>query len=283
MKKINFGIVAVLVLLVSVFSFKERSPEKPKMDPAYEILQKWDLPNALSEVSGIAWLGEERIACVQDEDGIIFIYNLQTSKIESKTKFGNGGDYEGIAVIENDAYILRSDGIIFKVGGFTGQDPQVQKHVTTTNQLHGINLEGLCADPANNRLLMAVKEGRNFNKNKGIYVFDLNKNNSDKKPLFLLELSDSIFDGVDEKLKNRFAPGEIGIHPQTGEYFILDGTRPKILITDEDGAPKELLMLRSRDFGNPEGLTFSPAGDLYISNEAADGPANILKVSLNRK
>ncbi|MDX1751857.1 MAG: hypothetical protein R3259_01615 [Salinimicrobium sediminis] len=35
-------------------------------------------------------------------------------------------------------------------------------------------------------------------------------------------------------------------------------------------------------FGNPEDLIFTPEGDLYMSNEAENAPANILRVLLIR-
>ena len=99
MKKITLGIIALAVGLLSFFSFKTESLAGPESELNYEILQKWDLPAVLDEISGIAWMGEHRIACVQDEDGIIFIYNLQTSKIEDKIEFSSGADFEGITVL----------------------------------------------------------------------------------------------------------------------------------------------------------------------------------------
>lgn len=177
--------------------------------------------------------------------------------------------------------MLRSDGIIFEINNFQDKNPRVLKHETGLQQLKGINIEGLCADPENKRLLLAIKERKGTGDNKEIYAFDLEKNDTGTKPFFLVELSDPVFNNVKGKLKSRFSPGEIALHPQTGEIYILDGTNPKILITEKDGTPKEMVMLQERDFGNPEGLTFSPQGDMYISNEAAGGPANILMVSLN--
>lgn len=278
-----FGILALTIGLVSVIFFKAKPSEQLIEKDNYKILKKWELPAALNEISGITWIGEDRVACVQDENGIIYIYNLRTSKVEDEIMFGEDGDYEGIAVIENDAYVLRSDGTIIEVSDFMGNDPQVKSHETEVNRLPGINLEGLCADPTNNRLLMAVKERKNFNEHKEIFAFDLDNKHSAAKALFRIDLSDPIFNKVKDKLEKKFKPGEINIHPKTGELFILDGTRPKLLITEKDGTPKELFMLTTEKFGNPEGLTFSPAGELYISNEAESDPANILKISLNRK
>ena len=284
MKKIIIGISVLGVGLVSIFAFTEKSLENTEPAFEYEILQKWELPEVLEEVSGIAWMEDNRIACVQDENGTIFFYNLKTSELEnSSVNFAGGGDYEGITVVGKDAYVLRSDGVIFEVLGFQERDPKVKKHVTQTNRLPGINIEGLCADPANNRLILAVKEREELPEQKEIFAFPLNKKDSESDPLFLVDLSSPIFEKVNDQLEKKFAPGEIGTHPKTEEYYILDGTRPKLLIAEKDGTLKELYILDPKDFGNPEGLTFNPEGDLFISNEAENAPANILQVSLNRR
>ena len=38
-----------------------------------KVISKWEVPDILREVSGIAYLGPNRFACVQDEQGTIFI------------------------------------------------------------------------------------------------------------------------------------------------------------------------------------------------------------------
>lgn len=287
MKKITVGIIVLIFGLVAglviIFSFKGKAAVTMPAEKQYEILNKWELPDILREVSGIAWMAEDQIACVQDEDGIIFIYNLKTSRIEKTIPFAEGGDYEGITIIKDKAYILRSDGIIFEVAEFTGPNPQVKKFTTEMKQFPGINIEGLCADPMNERLLLAVKERKGIQGQKEIYAFNLKDANSDTTPIVNVDLADPIFREVKGKLKKKFNPGEINIHPQTGDYYILDGSEPKVLIVGKDGKSKELFLLQLKDFQNPEGLTFSPEGDLYISNEAEGASANILKVSLKGK
>lgn len=283
MKKLVIVIVVLVIGVVSFLSFGNGAPvtADTENNAGYEILKKWDLPKELNEISGISWIGENRIACVQDEDGIIFIYNLGTSKIENSISFGSSGDYEGITVVGENAYVLRSDGVIFEINNYKDKDLKVQKHETVLLQIKGMNIEGLSADPDNNRLLLAVKERKGNNESKEIYAFDLNTKKTGNDPLFEIELSNSIFKDVKGKTKSKFSPGAIAIHPQTGELYILDGTNPKILITKKDGSLNQLVMLQEKDFGNPEGLTFSPQGEMYISNEAAGGPANILRISLN--
>ena len=71
------------------------------------ISNTWELPEELNEISGIAWLQGNTFACVQDEEGYIFIYDLDQEKITTKIKFAGPGDYEGIAINGEDAYEIR--------------------------------------------------------------------------------------------------------------------------------------------------------------------------------
>ena len=282
MGKIISAVLIVGIGVICYFSFSGR-PVGGKSD-GYKIVKKWELPDPLDEISAMAWIGDGRVVSVQDEDGVFFIYDMQSSQIEKSVEFGSGGDYEGIAAVGNDVFVLRSDGVIFEISAYQNGKPEIKKHVTAVNRMDGINLEGFVADTGNQRLLLAVKERKGNSRGKEIFSFDLNRNKVEDEPLFVIDLSNEIFREVDEKLKERFTPGEIGINPQTGEYYILDGTRPKLLVVDQNGTLKELFMLDPDEFGNPEGLTFSPDGTLYISNEAEDGAAaNILQVKLNRK
>lgn len=282
MNKIVIGIVLLIFGIVGFLSFTKGSSDSNDGKGGYEILSRWDLPNELNEISGIAWIGANRIACVQDEDGIIFIYNLATSKVENSITFGEGGDYEGITVMGESAYVLRSDGVIFEISQFESEEIKVTEHKTLLQDLKSINVEGLCKDSANNRLLLAVKERKGLKDHNEIYAFDLDNKNIGSDPSQIIDFSDPVFKELKGKSKGKFSPGDIAIHPKTGEIYLLDGTNPKILITTENGLPKEIIMLQSKDFGNPEGITFSKEGDMYISNEAEGNSANILKVSVTK-
>ena len=38
----------------------------------------WNMPKQLKEISGIVILNDEKVVCVNDEDGKLFIYDLNT-------------------------------------------------------------------------------------------------------------------------------------------------------------------------------------------------------------
>lgn len=262
-----------------IFSFDRKENFSQNKDYSYNIQSKWELPDILDEVSGIEWIGENRIACVQDEDGIIFIYNLETREIEQEIDFAGSGDYEGLAINENIAYVVRSDGTIFEILNFRGNNPKTQKFETFLTEAQ--NVEGLCLDRSNNRLMLTIKDKeRESDDYKGVYAFNLQNKELAKKPVFKLDMKDKLLEKSGKKLSRKFRTSEIEIHPKTGEIYFLDAKIPKLVITDKLGKFKRIYALDKDEFNQPEGLTFNPDGSLYISNEAGSGPGNIIEVKL---
>src|SRR5690606_13630350 len=109
----------------------------------------------LREVSGIALLPDGLMACIQDEDGILFLYDLHKKAIQEKIQFADAGDYEGLAIVGNTAFVVRSDGAIYQVSDFRSGKPEVTLHKSVLAATQ--NTEGLAYDKANNRLLIACK------------------------------------------------------------------------------------------------------------------------------
>ena len=276
---IAIGILGLVAIIYFTMDFPF-SLERKDFEPEYSIQQKWDMPNRLEEISGMDFVDNDRMAAIQDEEGIIFIYNLSTKKIEREIDFGKSGDYEGLAIVENDAFVLRSDGVIFEVNNYLAENPNVTKHETFIKAKH--NAEGLCADLKNERLLLAVKDRDPLSNNtKGIYAFDLKTKKLLQTPAYAIDLEDPIFENV--KTKNKLTvmmPSEVNINPKTGEVYITDGRNPKLLVLSPDGDSKKLYLLKREQFYQPEGLAFRKNGDFFISNEGHSDPANILKVDL---
>jgi uncharacterized protein YjiK len=243
-----------------------------------EIIERWEMPEILKEISAITYIDDKRFACVQDEIGMIYIFNISTGQIEKEIPFAGSGDYEGLAIVKNAAYILRADGTIIKLNNYNSSTPQSLEYEThlTTKQ----DPEGLCYDPKNNRLLVAIKgkdpQGEDY---KGIYPFNLNTSVLAKEPAYKIDLKHKAFDRFKVKKRhNLIQPSDIAIHPQTGDLYITEGAKPKILIMDKQGNIKSVKRLKTRDFDQPEGISFSPDGKMFISNEGNAEPGNILEL-----
>lgn len=245
-----------------------------------KVVRKFELPHMLQEVSGISYLDKDRIACVQDEAGAIFIYNTSDEKIENQISFGASGDYEGLAIVGNLAYIIRSDGQLFEVSYQEKSSPTIKEYATGLTASN--NVEGLTFDASNKRLLLAIKGAEGGNANyKGIYAFDLATKKLLKTPVFKIDLTNSVFKNVTgKKLTSAIQPSEIAVHPVTGNIYITEATNPQLLILNPQGAILRRYKLSNADFIQPEGMTFSPTGQLYISNEGGKGNGNIMVVEI---
>lgn len=268
------------ILIISiVFSTYNSGVFKKKKDKV-KIVKIWEMPDELEEISGMSWIGDDKIAAIEDEDGIIYIYDLKESKVSRTVEFADDGDYEGIAVNKADAYVMRSDGLLFEVRDYLSDSPQTKTYQAAMS--HKNNVESLALDAKNHRLLIAPKdEDPNDEDIKGVYAFDLNESLMLPDLIFKVDMKDKALKDFKKKNSKRtFRPSDLAIHPQTGEIYILEGVNPKLMILNTTGAIKTIYKLDKDDFAQPEGITFSPDGHLFISNEAHGGTANILEVEL---
>lgn len=288
----------LILFLLSFTTFSQDSDKNKLFEHAnYEFpfqLDKpdklWELPKKLIEISGLSFIDKQRIACIQDEKGNVYVFNLKTGEIEQKIDFGDDGDYEGIEIIENDAWILKSNGTLYKVKDYLKDaEPHVKKYATV---LSGKNdAEGLTFDPINNSLLIACKghpfvddkAGKEF---KAIYSFDLKRKQIDLKPFLLIEMDTikyyknyntmarlgiellAYFDA--SKGDVSFQPSGIAIHPISGNIFVLASVGNLLIVYSRAGEMLTMTALKSKFHPKPEGICFSSDGTLYIANEGDD-------------
>lgn len=281
-------IVAIIVIGVLsltgliLFGYKEFVPEEMREDETvtYKIINKWKLPRELDEVSGIDWIGNNKLACIQDEDGIIYIFNLETSEVEQRIEFGGPGDYEDLRIVGEDAYVLRSDGKIFELQDYLSGKPDIKSYSNFLTKEQ--NFESLAWDNNNGRLLLVIKDGEPEEKEyKGVYEFSLANMKVKKTPVYRLNLSDRILRDRETKLRKNFAPSGLALHPGNKNFYFLDGRAPQLIITDININIKKHYALDKDDFEQAEGITFSEDGRLFISNEGKGGKANILEIIFN--
>lgn len=240
------------------------------------------LPNVLTEISGLTWWDNHEVAGIQDEEGYVFIIDTKKEEIEEKEKFTKDGDYEGIAKVGKKLYIVRSDGTLYKVKDFDKKDQETKSYKTPLNHDHDV--EGLCYDEANNQLLMLCKEQAGVEKPlkgiKTIYAFDLEKKKFKKNveiPIVIAEIDKALKEQYGEGLNGKFKPSALAINPITKHLYILSSVAKVIVVLDEQYRLFAVEKLSTILFKQPEGITFSPDGDLYISNEGKKGKGNILK------
>ncbi len=259
---------------------KKKNDKSEQISTGVEIIKKHEVPSILREISALVYLGNNSFACVQDEMGKIFVYNTSAGEIEKEIPFAGAGDYEGLAIVGPTAYVLQSDGQIFEVKNYNSSKPSIRSFKThlTTEQ----NTEGMCYDPTNNRLLVAIKGNeQQTDAYKGIYSFSLSDYKMERDPVYKIDLNDAVFANIKSKKTGaQMQPSALAIHPKTGDIYITEATSPKLLVLDRQGKLKYLKPLDKKEFYKPEGISFSPEGNMYISNEGKKDPGNILEVKV---
>lgn len=266
---------ASLLHVAGAVSAEERVFAKPDA--------QWELPSELREVSGIALLPSGKMACVQDEKGSIYIYNLEQRKLEEELPFGSSGDYEGIAVNGATAYVLRSDGTVVEVRDFRKPNLKVIEHASVLAP--GQNTEGLAFDKANNRLLVACKgHDKRLGQHKGIYALNLSDGTYTPEPVIKIPMAQEVLLQKSGKRKKNqsgyelLQPSSLEVNPVTGDYLLLDAVNYRIMVVDGEGLITRAATLNKDYLRQAEGLAFSSTGEMYIASEGGKkGKGVILK------
>ena len=138
--------------------------------------QRWDLPGELEEISGLSFFRKNELACIQDEDGVFYIYNLKKKEIARKDPFGEKGDYEGVEVITDTAYVLKSNGDVYYFhlkDHSIGEVKKIKTDLTKRNDAEGLGFHG-----ESEELLIGCKEDPgtkkvDIKKSRSIYRIEL--------------------------------------------------------------------------------------------------------------
>lgn len=248
----------------------------------------FEMPGSLDEISGLTLSADEKkLLANNDELGKVYLLNKESGIIEKEIDFHKEGDYEGIEVIGNKVFVVKSTGTIYEVENLGTAEMNMTKHkffLTKEN-----DVEALGFDAKNNRLLLGCKgksgEGNEYLRKKAVFAFDLNTMELQKDPVFLITLEDvctylgkcSLHDHVLENLNDffnpkgevlGFSPSSLAIHPITGHIYITSSRGKMILVLNDAGKILHIEKLKKPIHPQPEGLCFEKDGTMWISNEA---------------
>ena len=269
-----------------------------KMDTPNKVFK---LPNELVEISGlsISSSGKELIA-IQDEDGMIFSIDKKSGDVVDYFNFWKKGDYEGVEVVGSHIFVVKSTGTIYKIDFPNEANQNVEKFNFFLSKENDV--EGLCYDQKNNRLMLACKakpgKEAKFKHKKGIYCLDLGNMELSKQPVYMVSLEE-VQNYLDtkpiirklEKVMEFFQPGEggftfapsaIAIHPISGHIYITSAVGKLLLVMDTAGKILHIENLKKKLHAQPEGICFDKDGTLYIANEGKSGKGKILTFKMKK-
>ncbi len=281
-------------LLVSQSTYFPYHSEEPD--------QVFEMPKELVEISGLSISKDgTELYAIQDEDGKVYKIDAHTGVVKGHFEFWKDGDYEGIELVGNHIYVVKSSGTVYQIS-HPGQEGQaVEKFNFFLNKDNDV--EGLCYDSVGNRLLLACKgkpgQDAEFEYKKAIYSFDLEAMSLSEKPVYLVSLEE-VQDYLNtdpiirkfEKVMEFFQPGDggftfgpsaIAIHPISGHFFITSAVGKLLLVMDRSGKILHIENLKKSIHEQPEGLCFDKEGNLYISNEGKDDPGKIMVFKMKKQ
>lgn len=280
-------LIVVFAICTNVWAAEKEIPYN--LNSPDEIVK---LPHILREISGIAHLKNHEFACIQDEKGIVFVYDESKNEIMHEYPLLPDGDYESVARVADDLYVLRSDATLFRISKFLNGKFKVDSIITG---IPARDNEGLCYDKDNNRLLIAAKgrigKGADFKDKRVVYAFDLKSMKLNANPLFEFDVSEinNLADSINfekkvkknkkghhKKMDLKMMTSEICINPKTKQLYMLSAADHVLFVAGRNGEIENIIKLDPNLFNKAEGLAFFENGDMLISNEGEAHKATIL-------
>lgn len=232
------------------------------------------LNDVLLEVSGIVFYPKDStVFAISDEKGYLFKIYVKAKPVIRSWKFSKSRDYEGLALADSTFYVLESDGDVYALN-FSSRGDTIYQRKYNFPYNKGNDFETIYFDPELKKLVILCKKCVNDDKH-STTAFSLDPATGVYTPAAFIISNDSIANkiGISEL---KFRPSDAAIHPLTNDLWILSSVNKMIVVADRKGEVKKVIALNSK-FRQPEGIAFTPWGDMIISNEAGDkyGIANL--------
>lgn len=253
-------------------------------------LESFVLPDELDEISGLELYNGKSLIAIDDEDGVIYIVNIENGEIENQIDFGEKGDFEGLAYDGKFMYVITSEGDLYKVN--PDQPLNFEKFHW---DIEGKEIESLSFYKG--KLYSMTKEKSNAQE---IVLFSMDPEKlgeTEHKEAFRIKLDaikSFLAKDEDESILKQFAkfisgdniynfvrPSGITFIPENDHLLILSHHNRFLMEISSDGNIHEIMSLSYEDFHQPEGIALDNKGFLYISNESRGHLPNILKFKYN--
>ena len=278
MKYIKF---TILIMIIASCQMNGQEKEKVLSPPGYDLStpEKFLMQEDLDEISGIIYVNDPgHIFTLNDEEGKIYSLDLAKPGKLKPFKFTKKGDFEDLCFDGQYWYALKSNGKVLRISGAFTDSFSVKEFDYPEK---GHEYETIFFDPAAKKTVIMCKICPAYINGKiPSYSLDTSNSTFNYEPAYSPDTLTVL--NLMGKLKIDIRPSAAAIHPKTGELYIISA-QDRLLIIMKDGIVKASYKLPKKTFRQPEGLTFAPNGDMYISNEAAEAIANILAFRYNPK
>jgi uncharacterized protein YjiK len=237
-----------------------------RYDLSAEPADRWKLPKALQEISGLATDGG-RLFAQGDEQAIVYQLDPRSHRVVSRFGLGRPavrGDFEAIAVVDGRVYLTTSDGdVLVAPIGEDGASVPYRRYVTGIGR--SCEVEGLAYDPGDRTLLFGCKTPRVRALHGRLSVFAWSPGRGTPPTLRLSVYRDLVSGLGSEPLY----PSELLRDPATGHLLLLAARAHAIVELAAGGDVVAVARLKRSLHRQAEGLAIGPDGALLVADEAA--------------
>jgi uncharacterized protein YjiK len=273
-------LLPILFAAILVSCGQASSQEEKMASPAgYDLNTpvKLTLTKDLKEISGIR-IDEpnQQIVALNDEEGKLYRLDMDGNILGKAFKYAKKGDFEDLDFDGTYWYAVKSNGEVHRIShAFT--DSFTTRVFPFPEE--GIEFETICFDKSKQKTFLLTKTPKGLKDGRiPAYVLDTATAGFQYEPLYS---PDSIeIAKLRDKSKSQCKPTSAAFHPITGDLYVIS-VNDRILVIMNNGQVKQVYKLEKSVFRQPEGICFSANGDMFISNEAQDAVANILKFKYN--
>jgi uncharacterized protein YjiK len=279
----------ILIFAAFIFvNFACRRAAKDFSSPAEYDLghpDKFLMPDELLEISGIAFhnLNPDLVYSIQDEDGRVFSQKWGVKK-PVVCKFGSKGDYEDVAIMKDQIFVLKSNGSIYSFPITESTNEKAADVREWKKTLPKGEYEGLYADESSSKLYVLCKNCE-IDKKKAQatgYILDYDPASRAVVSNGTFSINTKEIDALGEKVGAGLRASAISRNPVSKAWYVLSSVNKMLVVLDQSWAVKSVHRLDSGVFNQPEGLAFDRAQNLYISNEGDEiTNGNILRFRYN--
>jgi hypothetical protein len=265
--------IIILIFLLASCQTKGTKDEKVVSPPGYDlsIPEKFLMQEDLDEISGLLYVNDPgHLFTLNDEEGKIYSLDLGKKSKLKPFKFTKKGDFEDLCSDGQYLYAIKSNGKVFRISNAFTDSFTIKEYDYPQK---GNEFETIFFDPVTKKPVILCKICPS-------YSLDTAKSEFTFEPAYSPDTLTVM--NLMGKKKIDVRPSAAAIHPKTGELYIIS-SQDRLIIIMKDGVVTATYKLSKKMFRQPEGLTFAPNGDMYISNEAAESIANILAFRYNLK
>jgi len=240
------------------------SPSNYNLNKPYII----KLPSELDEISGIAYYRKDNSLFVEsDNKGCLYKIFLNKPTDIRKWKFSHKRDYEDIVLYDSTFYILNNTGDIVSLSFL---HDSLVSHEYTFPENGKYEFESLYYDDKLQKLVLVCKDCE-IDKNATVSTYTFDPQQFTYSSAFTIDAKNVAEITIPKSTK--YKPSGASINPVTGDLYIISSINKLLVVAGRNGTIKEIYHLNPSLFNQPEGITFTPNGGLFISNEAGEAQA----------